>query len=120
MTAVTKQAVYIEEHAINSFSDCQQSPCNKRLKRPRGRPPDGAVLADNGTYILPPAAIEAAAERVIKHRTACRERYVATRKGLRMAKPELFAKRQWSANQQPSSPSKKENDERQGATGTMG
>ena len=91
-----------------------------RPKRPRGRPPVGAVLADNGTVVLPPAAIEAAAERVIKHRTACRERYVATRKGLRMAKPELFAKRQWSANQQLSSLSKKENDERQGATGTMG
>ena len=60
------------------------------LKRARGRPPTGAILTTDGTYELPPEAIEAAAERVIKHRIACRERYVATRAGLRQAKPTLF------------------------------
>jgi hypothetical protein len=63
---------------------------NTCLKRPRGRPPTGAILTTDGTYELPPEAIEAAAERVIKHRIACRERYVATRAGLRKAKPTLF------------------------------
>ena len=60
------------------------------LKRPRGRPPTGAILTTDGTYELPPEAIEAAADRVIKHRIACRERYIATRAGLRQAKPLLF------------------------------
>ena len=60
------------------------------IKRPRGRPPTGAILTTDGTYMLPPEAIEAAAERVIRHRIACRERYVATREGLRHAKPSLF------------------------------
>ena len=64
-----------------------------KCKRPRGRPPMGAVLTDKGTYELPPEAIEAAAERMIRHRNACRERYVATRQGLREAKPELFRKK---------------------------
>jgi hypothetical protein len=62
------------------------------IKRPRGRPPTGAILTTDGTYVLPPEAIEAAAERVIKHRIACRERYIATRAGLRQAKPSLFEK----------------------------
>ena len=65
----------------------------KLLKRPRGRPPLGAILGEDGKYELPPEAVEAAAERVIRHRNACRERYVATRQGLRIAKPELFRNR---------------------------
>ena len=112
MATATRQAAYLEDHVINSFAECQQPSDRSRVadaskpKCPRGRPPVGAVLGENGTYILPPAAVEAAAERVIKHRNACRERYVATRKGLRVAKAELFAKRPWSANQQLSSQSK--------------
>ena len=117
MTATARQVAYLKDHVINSFAECK-SP--SRPKRPRGRPPVGAVLGDNGTYTLPPAAIEAAAERVIKHRTACRERYVATRKGLRIAKPELFAKRTPSANQQLSSSTEKERDERRTAPGVVG
>ena len=60
------------------------------IKRPRGRPPIGARLNSNGEYELPPEAIEAAAERVVRHRTACRERYTATRAALRLAKPSIF------------------------------
>ena len=110
-----------EEYVNGSIADYQSQVDHslKRPKRPRGRPPVGAILGDNGTYILPPAAIEATAERVIRHRTACRERYVATRKGLRMARPELFAKRSWSANQQLYSSSKKERDERCRVTGAV-
>jgi hypothetical protein len=63
----------------------------KATKRPRGRPPAGATLDPvTGKYILSQEAIEAAAERVIRHRTACRERYTATRKALRAVRPELF------------------------------
>ena len=62
-------------------------------KRPRGRPPFGAVLLPDGTYHLPAEAVEAAAERVVRHRKACRERYAATRQGLHVAKPELFKNR---------------------------
>ena len=60
------------------------------IKRPRGRPPLGARLNANGEYELPPEAIEAAAARVVRHRTACRERYTATRAALRIAKPSIF------------------------------
>ena len=62
-------------------------------KRPRGRPPFGAVLLPDGSYHLPPSAIEAAAERVVRHRKAGRERYAATRQGLHVSKPELFKNR---------------------------
>ena len=67
--------------------------CDAPTKRPRGRPPFGAVLAPDGTYHLPAEAIEAAAERVVRHRKACREQYAATRQGLQAAKPELFKNR---------------------------
>ena len=87
MTTAAKQVAYLEDLVANSLTDCRSAPTAAavtrsldRPKRPRGRPPVGAVLGENGTYILPPAAVEAAAERVVKHRTACRERYVATRK----------------------------------------
>ena len=66
----------------------------KGTKRPRGRPPLGAVLTPEGKYELPPEAIDAAAERMLRHREACRERYAATRDGLRIAKPELFKRKQ--------------------------
>lgn len=63
------------------------------VKRPRGRPPLGAVLTNDGQYELPPEAVEAAAARLLQHREACRRRYAATRQGLRLAKPELFKKK---------------------------
>ena len=117
MTNSNKPAefMFIEQQVTNpdTVSDCQGGAGGK-LKRPRGRPPVGAILTDEGKYVLPVAAIEAAAERVIRHRTACRERYVATRKGLRVAKPELFSHRRISTNQRLSSPSIKKDDERQG------
>ena len=59
-------------------------------KRPRGRPPTGAVLNEHGTYVMSPESIEVAAERLKKHREQCRERYRATRDALQAAKPELF------------------------------
>ena len=62
-------------------------------KRPRGRPPAGARLSETGVYILSPDAVEAAAARVVKHRTACRERYRATRDALRVAMPHLLRKK---------------------------
>ena len=61
-------------------------------RRPRGRPPMGAVLNSAGRYELPPEAIEAAANRMLQHREACRRRYAATRQGLFIHKPELFRK----------------------------
>ena len=72
----------------------QSPPAAKGTKRPRGRPPLGAVLTPEGKYELPPEAIDAAAERMLRHREACRERYAATRQGLRAAKPELFKRTQ--------------------------
>ena len=67
--------------------------CDAPAKRPRGRPPFGAILLPDGTYHLPAEAVEAAAERVVRHRKACRERYAATRHGLHAVKPELFKNR---------------------------
>ena len=67
--------------------------CDAPVKRPRGHPPFGAVLLPDGTYHLPAEAVEAAAERVVRHRKACRERYAATRCGLHVAKPGLFKNR---------------------------
>ena len=68
------------------------------IKRPRGRPPLGACLNDHGQYELPPEAIEAAAERVVRHRGACRARYTATRAALRLAKPDIFKQRRHAGN----------------------
>ena len=68
------------------------------IKRPRGRPPLGACLNDHGQYELPPEAIEAAAERVVRHREACRARYTATRTALRLAKPDIFKQRRHAGN----------------------
>ena len=63
------------------------------VERPRRRPRLGARLNADGVYELPPEAIEAAAERVIRHREACRARYTATRAALRVAKPQIFKQR---------------------------
>ena len=55
-------------------------------KRPRGRPPFGAVW-ENNRYALPPESVELAAQKLEQHRQACRDRYKATREALRIAKP---------------------------------
>jgi hypothetical protein len=68
------------------------------IKRPRGRPPLGARLNDHGEYELPPEAIEAAAERVVRHREACRAWYTATRAALKLAKPDIFKRRSHTGN----------------------
>jgi len=60
-------------------------------KKPRGRPPVGAVWQD-GRYILLPESVELAAQKLERHRRAARDRYRATREALRAAKPELFNK----------------------------
>ena len=59
-------------------------------KKPRGRPPTGAVWCEGG-YVLPPESVEIAAQKLEQHRQACRDRYKATRDALRAAKPELFS-----------------------------
>ena len=61
-------------------------------KKPRGRPPTAAILRD-GVWFLPPAAVPLAADRVIRHRTACRLRYRATVEGLRKARPHLLRRK---------------------------
>jgi len=68
------------------------------IKKPRGRPPLGARLTAEGKYELPLEAVEAAAERVVKHRDACRARYTATRAALHIAKPGIFKTRRSSTN----------------------
>ena len=75
-----------EALAIGAASDSTDS----GPKRPRGRPPIGAVLDQDGKYVLSPESIEVAAQRLTKHREQCRKRYRATRDALRAAKPELF------------------------------
>ena len=59
------------------------------MKRPRGRPPVGAILQD-GQYVLPPEAVEAAAMRLLEHRQRSKARMMATRHSLATLKPELF------------------------------
>ena len=59
------------------------------MKRPRGRPPVGAIL-QNGQYVLPPEAVDAAAQRLLEHRQRSKERMMATRHSLATVKPELF------------------------------
>ncbi len=63
----------------------------ENMARPRGRPPIGAELLD-GRWVLTEASLEKAAERLVHHRTACRERYRQTRDALKAQKPELFKK----------------------------
>ena len=69
-------------------------------KRPRGRPPSGAVLDEHGVYVLSPESVEVAVERLKRHREQCRERYRATRDALQAAKPKLFSKNERDGTQQ--------------------
>ena len=82
----------VTKRKLATMTALDNSP-HSSVKRPRGRPPLGAILTPEGRYELPPEAVEAAAERMIRHREACRQRYAATRQGLLEAKPELFKKR---------------------------
>ena len=63
-----------------------------RTLRPKGRPPTGAVQTD-GVWALPEEAVEIAAERIIRHRDICRQRYRATMQGIRKVLPLLLRKK---------------------------
>ena len=63
------------------------------VKKPRGRPPVGAILRD-GRWELTEESLEKAARRLVKHREDCRERYRRKRDELKARRPELFMKRQ--------------------------
>ena len=58
-------------------------------KKPRGRPPAGAVLVD-GTWQLTEESQRIAAERVLKAREKNREKYGEMRQLLHHSHPELF------------------------------
>ena len=60
-------------------------------KRPRGRPPIGAVW-ENGEYRLTDEGLRNAVERLETHRKKCRDRYRNTRDALKRARPDLFEK----------------------------
>ena len=59
------------------------------FRKPRGRPPIGAILMD-GRWQLTDESLAKAAERLEKHRTDCRERYRRNRAALVRQRPDLF------------------------------
>ena len=61
-------------------------------KRPRGRPPIGAVWV-NGEYRLTEDGLRNAVDRLESHRKKCRDRYRDTRDALKKQRPELFGAR---------------------------
>ena len=61
-------------------------------KRPRGRPPAGAVLID-GSWQLTEQSQQIAAKRVLRARENNRAKYREMRKLLRHSHPELFVAR---------------------------
>ena len=61
-------------------------------KRPRGRPPAGAVLID-GSWQLTEQSQQIAAKRVLRARENNRAKYREMRELLRRSHPELFAAR---------------------------
>ena len=61
-------------------------------KRPRGRPPIGAVWI-NGEYRLTEDGLRNAVDRLESHRKKCRDRYRDTRDALKKQRPELFGAR---------------------------
>ena len=63
-------------------------------KKPRGRPPDGAILV-GGKWQLTEQSLAKEAERLEKHRAQCRQRYRRNRVALMQHRPELFKKRKW-------------------------
>ena len=60
-------------------------------KRPRGRPPAGAVLVD-GKWHPAEMSIQVAAERLVHYRQHRRTRHREMRELLRRSRPELFAR----------------------------
>ena len=62
---------------------------DKSPKKPRGRPPVGAVLVD-GKWQMTELAAQLAAERVLRAREYSRRCHRKTRELLRIARPELF------------------------------
>ena len=68
-------------------------------KKPRGRPPIGAILVD-GKWQMTEASILREAERLEQHRAQCRQRYRRNRLALMQHRPELFKKRKWCAEQE--------------------
>ena len=82
----------------NDQKHCQwmQTAMTKRRaspKRPKGRPPAGAVLVD-GKWHTTEQSIEIAAKRVLRNRERERIRREATWEMLRRNRPDLFAHEQ--------------------------
>ena len=67
-------------------------------KRPRGRPPIGAVW-ENGEYRLTEEGLQNAVDRLEAHRKACRDRYRLTRGALKKQRPDLFVFRRKQSGQ---------------------
>ena len=74
-------------------------PHAEEQKKPRGRPPIGAILVD-GKWQMTEASILREAERLETHRAQCRQRYHRNRTALMQHRPELFKKRKWCAEQE--------------------
>ena len=64
------------------------APKDDKLKKPRRRPPAGAILVE-GRWQLTAESVELAAQRLIKHRLHCRERSRAMRDAFRQQRPDL-------------------------------
>ena len=64
------------------------APKDDKVKKPRGRPPAGAILAER-RWQLTAESVELAAQRLIKHRLHCRERSRAMRDAFRQQRPDL-------------------------------
>ena len=62
---------------------------NDNVKKPRGRPPAGAILVE-GRWQLTAESVELATQRLIKHRLHSQERYRAMRDAIRQQRPDLF------------------------------
>ena len=98
-----------DDHALSHAANDEHFPTNQikmsedqpaeEQKKPRGRPPIGAVLVD-GKWQMTEASILREAERLEQHRTQCRQRYRRNRLALMQHRPELFKKRKWCAEQE--------------------
>ncbi len=62
---------------------------NDNVKKPRGRPPAGAILVE-GRWQLTAESVELAMQRLIKHRLHSQERYRAMRDAIRQQRPDIF------------------------------
>ena len=89
---------YFPTNQIKAMSEDPQ-PHAEEQKKPRGRPPIGAILVD-GKWQMTEASILREAERLEQHRAQCRQRYRRNRLALMQHRPELFKKRKWCAEQE--------------------